>query len=157
MFQFTYNHKDNHFTQSQLSLMLDLPLQIDVYYYKKIAIMVAPPGIKVVEFDPNKSRMSYVSDGWVKKYVGEAPSQPHSVKNNMRGKRHQYGLKHHVTSTVHACMGNTLNIVVTEVSNVNNYFRLWDKSQAIVLLSRTSLGSNIIFVGNKQNTIDALS
>ena len=75
----------------------------------------------------------------------------------MRGKRKQYGLKHHVTSTVHASMGDTLHKIVTETFTEGNEFRLWYKAQAIVLLSRTRVGSNIFFVGNKRDTINALS
>ena len=91
------------------------------------------------------------------KSVGVSPERSHTAKMNMRGQRRQYGLKHHVTSTVHASMGDTLHKIVTEVSNRSNDFRLWDKAQAIVLLSRTRLGSNIIFVGDKMDTVDALS
>ena len=68
-----------------------------------------------------------------------------------------YGLKHHVTSTVHATMGDTLHKIVTTVSNQDCEYQLWDKAQAIVLLSRTNLGSHIIFVGDNNDTIKALS
>ena len=54
-------------------------------------------------------------------------------------------------------MGDTLNKIATEISDETNEFRLWEKYQAIVLLSRKKLGSNIIFVGNKNNTNNALS
>ena len=85
-----------------------------------------------------------------------APDRTHSLSNNMKGKRKQYGLKHHVTSTVHACMGDTVHKIVTEISMESNDFRLWDKAQAIVLLRRTRFGSNIIFVGTKRDTINSL-
>jgi len=120
-------------------------------------MMVAPPGVKVVEFDATKSRQDYIRDGWVMKSVGVSPERSHAAQMNMRGQRRQYGLKHHVTSTVHASMGDTLHKIVTEVSTEGNDFRLWDKAQAIVLLSSTRLGSNIIFVGNKNDTVNALS
>lgn len=150
VFEFTYNNKSFDFTQAQLGLMLDLPSQNDVDNFRKIPIMVAPAGIKVIEFDPEKSKADYENEGWVQKYVGESPTRTYSLKNAMRGQRRQYGLKHHVTSTVHACMGDTLHKIVTEISNEQNELKLWDKAQAIVLLSRTSLGSNIIFVGDKK-------
>ncbi|HIB92148.1 TPA: GIY-YIG nuclease family protein, partial [Candidatus Poribacteria bacterium] len=85
------------------------------------------------------------------------PDRTHTVQMHMRGQRKQYGLKHHLTSTVHASMGDTLHKIVTEVSSEGNDFRLWDKAQAVVLLSRTKLGSDIIFVGDKMDTINALS
>ena len=111
--------------------------------------MVAPPGIKVVEFDDTKTTEEYISEGWVQRYVGSSPENKYSVQNNMRGQRRQYGLKHHVTSTVHATMGDTLHKIVTSVSTQDGEYQLWDKAQAIVLLSRTKFGKNIIFVGDK--------
>ena len=50
----------------------------------------------------------------------------------------------------------TLHKIVTEISLDNNEFRLWDKDQEVVLLSRTKHGSDIIFVGNKKDTIRSL-
>jgi len=88
--------------------------------------MVAPPGLKVVEFDENKTRSQYEDEGWVKKHIGEVPTTKYSISSGMRAMRHQYGLKHHVTSTVHACMGDTLHKVVTEISNDHNELKLWD-------------------------------
>ena len=32
--------------------------------------MVAPPGIKVVEFDEMKSQDDYVHEGWIEKMLG---------------------------------------------------------------------------------------
>ena len=75
----------------------------------------------------------------------------------MKGKRKQYGLKHHLTSTVHGSMGDNLHKIVMEISLDNNEYRLWDKDQEVVLLSRTRKGSDIIFVGNKQRLLAASS
>ncbi len=156
VYQFTYNEVGK-FTQAQLALLLELPSVSDVENFRKIKILVAPPGIKVVEYDPNIHRSEYIRDGWVEQYVGTSPERPQSLPRHMRGLRRQYGLKHHVTSTVHACMGDTLNKVVTQVSMEDCQYMLWDKGQAIVLLSRTKLGSNIIFVGNRHDTVKALA
>ena len=49
VYQFTYNN-DGKFTQSQMGLLLDLPSQGDIENFRKIAIMVAPPGIKAVSY-----------------------------------------------------------------------------------------------------------
>ena len=119
--------------------------------------MVAPPGVKIVEYDGEKSKEGYRREGWVEKKVGMSPIRSHITSRNMRGQRKQYGLKHHVTSTVHASMGDTLNKIVTEISTDGNDYCLWDKAQVVVLLRRTKLGVNIIFVGDKHQTINALS
>ena len=156
-YQFTYNDDGGNFTQSQLGLLLDVPDQDCLDHFRQISIMVAPPGEKVVEFDARKGKDEYTVAGWVEHFVGMCPERSHCVQMNMRGQRKQYGLKHHVTSTVHASMGDTLPKIVTEISYEGNDFRLWDKAQAVVLLSRTKLGSDIIFVGDKTETIKALS
>ena len=44
-----------------------------------------------------------------------------------------------------------------EISRNKSSFELWDCAQAIVTLSRTKLGKNIIFVGDQNDTIEALS
>ena len=53
-------------------------------------------------------------------------------------------------------MGDTLHSVVTEISIKNDQFKLWDKGQAVALLSRTNLGKDLIFVGNKNDSVKAL-
>ena len=58
---------------------------------------------------------------------------------------------------MHAAMGNTLIKVVMEISNKNGMFKLWDKEQVIVGCSRKRIGRNIIFLGDKTSTIDAVS
>ena len=54
-------------------------------------------------------------------------------------------------------MGDTLIKVVMENSNENGMFKLWGKSQVIFGCSRTIIGRNTIFVGDKTSTIDALT
>ena len=48
-------------------------------------------------------------------------------------------------------MGDTLNKVALKMTDV--MFELWDKGQIIVALTRTKFGINVIFVGNKEETI----
>ena len=66
-------------------------------------------------------------------------------------------MKPHVTSTVHASMGDTLCKIATEISFTDINFKLWDKAQVVVLLSRTRYAKDIIFVCNKKKTINALT
>ena len=53
-------------------------------------------------------------------------------------------------------MGNTLSTIVIEISENDSNYKLWDKTQAVVLLSMTCVDSDIIFVGDKESTIAAL-
>ena len=156
VYQFTYNC-EGKFSQAQIGLLLDLPNTEDIGAFRKISIMVAPPGIRIVEFDCSKARDEYINEGWETKNVSVSPKRSYNVGLNMRGERRQYGLKYHVTSTVHASMGDTLTKLATEISTEKDQYCMWDKAQAIVLLSRTRYGSDIIFVGDKYSTVDALA
>jgi len=62
-----------------------------------------------------------------------------------------------VTSTIHAAMGDTLHSMATEISKRNGNFKMWDKGQMIVILSRTKFAKNTIFVGDKNDTLGALT
>ena len=53
-------------------------------------------------------------------------------------------------------MGDTLQSMATEISHKNKNIKIWDKSQMIVILSRTKLAKDTIFVGDKNDTLSAL-
>lgn len=88
--------------------------------------------------------------------IGVCPQHTVNISQNMKAKRKQYGLKPHVTATVHTCMGDTLDKVAIELSEDDSEYKLWEKGQAVVVLSRTNIGKNTILVGNKKKTIQAL-
>ena len=50
-------------------------------------------------------------------------------------------------------MGDTLVKMATSISTTDNNFSLWDKGQLVVILSRTKVGKNSIFVGQKDETL----
>ena len=76
--------------------------------------------------------------------------------STIQAKQRQYGLKHHVTSTIHVSMGDTISKIVTEICNSSQLHKIWDKAQVIVLLSRTRNARDIIFVGNMESTIKSI-
>ena len=51
VYQFTYNDERSRFNQSQLGLLITLPNQSDLDSFKKIPILVAPPGLKDFTYD----------------------------------------------------------------------------------------------------------
>ena len=61
-----------------------------------------------------------------------------------------------MTSTVHISQGDTLHRVATEVSYGNMLYKLWDKGQVVVLLSRTRWAIDLTFVGDNRYTIKFL-
>ena len=136
--------------------MFDLPSQDDLDNWRKIKVLKAPLGIKDIEFDMNKTKEMYLNENYEEIRIGLAPQRTQFLTNNCQAKRKQYGLKHRVTSTIHAAMGDTLSYMATEISRVNGNFKMWDKGQMIVILSRTKYASNTIFVGDKNDTLRAL-
>ena len=65
-------------------------------------------------------------------------------------------MRHHVTSTIHAAMVNTLISRETEISKNYPQFRMWDRGQLVLIIGRTKRAKNSIFFGNKSDTLDAL-
>ena len=53
-------------------------------------------------------------------------------------------------------MGSDLGHVVTRLSLTDPLYRLWEKEQAVVMLSRTECARDIIFVGSPREIIDAI-
>ena len=76
----------------------------------------------------------------------------HSVTRDVFAKRKQYGIKPFIASTIHRVMGDTISSIVTCVNDMDIEYNLWDKEQAIVLLSRTSFCKDITFVGDRNVT-----
>ena len=87
--------------------------------------------------------------------MGVCNGYTQKLKDYKQGKRKQYGLKHYVSATIHAAMGDTLNSMATSISTKDSNFELWDKGQLVVLISRTKHAKDSIFVGPKQDTLDA--
>ena len=74
----------------------------------------------------------------------------------MQGKRKQYGLKPYISSTILGAMGDTLQYMATQILIRDSNFNLWDKGQLTVILSCTNYGKNSMFIGPKNNTLNAL-
>ena len=137
-------------------MMHELVSQETIDRFGQIPVLAAPPGLSDVAYDSSKSIEYYLAENWKLRYAKVAPEYTVNVNGCISAQRRQYGLKHRVTSTVHASMGDTLCSLATEISESNSEFKLWDKAQAIVILFRTRTGKDLIFVGDTESTINAL-
>ena len=151
VYEFTYNN-DGYFSQAQSAILYDLPSQEDIDRWRKIPVLAAPTGTKDIHFGSDATKESYLALGFTEVKVGPAPERLVN-SHNIQSRRKQYGLKHRVTSTIHAAMGDTLCRMATEVSRTDPNFSVWDKGQLVVVLSRTKLARNTIFVGIKEETL----
>ena len=154
VFTCTFNKK-GQFSQAQMALLYDLPTQKDIDNWRPINILLAPPGLKEVIFNEDKSKQSYIEDDFKEVKIGVGQCYTQSIANHRQTKRKQYGLMHYVSATIHASMGDTLVHMATSISNTDCNFSLWDKGQLVVILSRTKVGKKSIFVGPKNDTLSA--
>jgi predicted GIY-YIG superfamily endonuclease len=156
LYELTFN-KEGHFSQSQLAMMCEemMPTQEAVSSFTPLCVMLAPEGCKSSPLTMSIKELTAL--GWRLVHVGVAPEHHQTIRRGgLQGKRHQYGLRHRIGSTIHACMGQTLDALVTSVSTHIDMYKLWEREQVVVLLSRTRKAADLIFVGDKDDTADAL-
>ena len=113
--------------------------------------MLASSGVKVIG-DIELTKSNLLNIGWKEVNIGTAPMINHSVTRDVFAKRKQYGIKPFIASTIHRVMGDTIGSIVTCVNDMDIEYNLWDKEQAIVLLSRISFCKDITFVGDRNVT-----
>jgi predicted GIY-YIG superfamily endonuclease len=155
VYKITYNDSHRAFSQSQLAILMTLPTRELIKNLKPIVMYACPPGRK--EIPPHDCTVSQLlSWGWTRIMIRIAPPQVVNVYSRLRARRHQYGIRLHISTTAHGCMGHTLHSLVTKVSAKEATYKLWSKPQVVVMLSRTNLGKNTIFVGDPDETCDAL-
>ena len=157
-YEFTYNLR-GQFQQGQLAILLSIDRQ-DVEKEKSIQFFKGPPGCKEFPSIENFNEEYLLSNGWEKVWVPFEASKPTRIWGNLFGRRHQYGVRLRVASTIHASMGSTYGTLVTAVSPVRAHrdldFALWETAQVVVLVSRTRLCSDIYFVGKPDEVVNHL-
>ena len=155
LYQCTYN-KHGTFSQSQLAVVVDVPTKEQVSQFADIEILLAPVGLKYLDFEI-QSEQQLLERGWTKAKIGAAPSRAISLRHGIKGRRRQYALKHRIAGTIHSTIGSTLSLVATQISLKDPMHQLWEKGQVVVLLSRTRDPSCLIFVTtDPKDTVDAL-
>ena len=56
--------------------------------------MIAPPGVKEVEFDESKLNVDFLNEGWVQVKILHSDDRTQLIKGRIHCQRKQYGLKH---------------------------------------------------------------
>ena len=151
IYQFTYNHP-GRFNATQIGVIVDEPDPNDVKSFKDIKIMVAPAGVKTVDVS-NMSKEAMFERGWKETFVGTAPEYTRTVwSQGVKAKRKQYALVLNIASTIHSAIGHTVDGIATDLTESS----LWERAMVVVLLSRVTTVSQIIFVGDKSKNIDII-
>ena len=152
-YQFTFN-KPGHFSNSQLGVLLDVPSQETLDRFLDINIWVAPPTTRSLPLNGLSSE-NLVKAGWIMDKIGLAPQHERQQSGyRMRMKRKQYGLKHHVGSTIHKSIGFTVSTIATQLDEPDR--RLWERAQSVVAMTRTCSLHDVILVGDKERNIRAI-
>jgi predicted GIY-YIG superfamily endonuclease len=155
VYEFTHN-KTGCYNQSQLCVLCNVPTRNHVTTWQPFQVIAAPPGTKFVEF-AIESQQQLIEKGWKEITVGPAPERQQTLRNNTRGRRKQYGLRHRIAGTSHGAQGATVGVLVTQISLTKHIYRMWERGQIVVSLSRTNLAKNLIFVNEDiEDTLDAI-
>ena len=153
---YTITFNDNRKSNSQKALLFDLPSQQQLDAFEPIKILLAPPGCKDIIYEEGMTKESFLERGFIETRVECSPQKIHFLTNNIQGIRKQYGLQHYVAGTIHSVMGDTLPSIATTFSVNDPNFSMWDKGQLLVIISRTRHAKDTIFVGEKNDTLNAL-
>jgi predicted GIY-YIG superfamily endonuclease len=143
-------------SNGQLGLIAELPTPISLQQWKSFPILLAPPGVRSLPSNCDSSE-SLIASGWKIVQMKPAPDLAHHCQRGMFGKRCQYGIRPMAATTIHKAMGNDYGKIISSVCDDGiNGFRLWEKAQVLVLISRVHRAEDIIFVGNKMETAQRL-
>ena len=132
------------FSQGQLCIVINITSKADDIS-SIITVKLVPPGIR--EFDVN-----HPPEEWPAFSVKKRSSPPVSLSGQKtHALRKQFPLTNFVCSTIHKAIGETLPKIATQVSLIHKEYRLWEREQLLVLLSRVATLQDIIFVTNDNN------
>lgn len=134
-----------------------MPSRESISAFESFPILLAPHACKCIP--PSDVTFADLrSQGWSDVTMGVAPERSMYLKYGIQGRRKQYGLKHRISATVHAVMGQDLNGIVSRVveDTIDPTYSLWMASQVVVLMSRTNFARQIVFIGAPVETCRAL-
>ena len=107
--------------------------------------MIAPPGCrKVTTFD----EVQLVSSGWRRATIIKVYTTVLTKKTCFL-RRYSFPIKNYVASTIHKCLGDTFPKIVTKISLTDPDYKIWEREQLLVLLSRVTKLEEITLIGNK--------
>ena len=149
--QLTYNNNRPQggypvFSQSQLMVITEIPDDnVQLVIGKLIPIGSQYRGI----IDPN----------WEHIVLKKIASNEHifNTRLPLKARRIQYPLQYHLCQTIHKCMGDTLDKIATKLSTKDSKYSIWEKAQLLVVVSRVRTLDNLIFVGNWNENMKAVT
>lgn len=138
------------FSQGQVAVVAELPNACDDFNNQRLTLRLAPPGQSLVE-------LMNVCNNWPIVYVGPRTTLPSVVGRSLQmGRRTQFPVRYYLASTIHRIQGDTVQMLAIEMSLARSEYRLWQREQFAVLISRVQRCQDLIFVGSRQQTRAAI-
>ena len=152
----TRNIMDLHVTQGQLSVVKKLPLPNST----TIELYVAPPCVRTLPPLETDGNRNYSLFGWRTVTVKKMEGLPHNFRQNSSLRRIQFPLKPFQAATIHKCIGDDVPLLATQIATTEpserSMFKLWEKNQLLVLISRVKELKHLTFVGSKSATLKSI-
>jgi hypothetical protein len=142
----TYNNTNvtptrPRFSQGQLCVVRTIiPPDYDIAHPSEISVQLVPAGVRQFQID-------HLPADWCTFNVKVRATAPIVVGGQRtRAWRKQYPLHHFVSSTIHKAIGETLPHIATQLSLQHKQYRLWQREQLLVLMSRVPTLNDMTFV-----------
>ena len=153
----TRNDAELGFCQGQLCVVKELP-QIE---NTTITLYVAPPCVRELPQVNARGVRDYETNNWKTVKVRKIEGMPQFHKSRAFSvRRIQYPLKPFEASTIHKCIGDDVPFLATQIASSNpiekKMFKLWEKNQLLVILSRVKQLKHITFIGPKELTLQTM-
>jgi hypothetical protein len=148
----TYNQRrsSNQFSQGQLAIVTVLPDIHLPFSQQRLTLRLAPPCFRHID-------AANIPSEWPEICIGRRTTPATVVGRCLQmGRRTQFPVRYHLTSTIHRIQGETVQLCATQISEVDRHYRLWQKEQLTVLISRAQRCADIIFVGSRSQTKNAI-
>ena len=137
------------FSQGQLVVILEIPNENHDVTSRYVKVKLVPPGERSV--DVNK-----LPNEWPELKIKRRKTATCQLKfSHCYVRRDQWPLKPYVCSTIHKSIGETIPFVATQIS-CDGPYKVWDRNQVLVLLSRVPSLSNLMFVGQLDENLAAV-
>jgi predicted GIY-YIG superfamily endonuclease len=148
----TYNRRqgDVPFSQGQVAVITKLPDNTAEFADRRLTVRLSPPGVRHID-------TSNIPVDWKEAQIGPRTTPPVIVGKYLQmGRRTQFPVRYYLCSTIHRIQGDTVPLLATEMSTTKREYKLWQKEQFAVLISRVQSCNDVIFVGSRSETRAAI-
>ena len=97
-----------------------------------------------------------IPNHWKTANLSRRTSEPLAMSDGRKATRQQWPLTYSVSSTIHRIIGDTCERVAASISHVRRERHVWEREMLLVIISRVKSLSNLFFVGDKEDCLNAI-